>query len=215
MEKALEKILNKLNEMEVRNTRIENKLDKLNVEITELQKEQTVINHEIQELKIGKETILKRLTYLEKRMENNEKREKEKNVIITGVKVRQESVKEDIEHFLHTNLNIDTNIEEAKLNISRRQTPYVIVKLKNVEDKKRIMKEKRKLKGTKMFIDEDRTAEERKTQMKIKEKADKEKSEGKKVRMGFKKLWIEDQLFIWDEKKQEIRRRDEITNLKN
>lgn len=41
-----------------------------------------------------------------------------------------------------------------------------------------------------MFIDEDRTAEERKTQMKITEKVDKEESEDKKVRMRFKKMLL-------------------------
>jgi len=72
------------------------------------------------------------------------------------------------------------------------------------ETKEKIIKEKKKLGNRKIFIDSDLTVEERQIQRKLKERARKERMEGKTVKVGYKKMEIQGKSFVWDEERQEI-----------
>ena len=39
----------------------------------------------------------------------------------------------------------------------------------------------------------------------LKREAERNRKEGKKVRVGYKKIWIEEKLWVWDEIKEELR----------
>ncbi|XP_024880614.1 uncharacterized protein PF11_0207-like, partial [Temnothorax curvispinosus] len=67
----------------------------------------------------------------------------------------------------------------------------IIVEMDCWEAKDNIMKEKKKLGSKKIFIDHDLTFEDREVQRRIKERAWKEKTEGKWVKIGFRKLEIQ------------------------
>lgn len=73
------------------------------------------------------------------------------------------------------------------------------------EEKEKIMKEKSKLYGRNFH--HDMTKEEREVQRRLKERARKEREGGKKVKVGYRKMYIESELYVWNEEGEEIRKR--------
>jgi hypothetical protein len=79
----------------------------------------------------------------------------------------------------------------------------MLVKIESWEQKKNIMLNKSELKERKderMYIDDDLTNEERKTQKKLREVAREERDRGKRVKIGYRKIQINREWFIWDER---------------
>lgn len=58
-----------------------------------------------------------------------------------------------------------------------------------------------------IFIDYDMTKEEREVQRRLKERARKEREGGKKVKVGYRKMYIESELYVWNKEGEEIRKR--------
>ncbi|XP_050502073.1 myosin heavy chain, clone 203-like [Diabrotica virgifera virgifera] len=228
MEEFIKDLREKLDRMETRDTRIEQKLDGIQKELKELRnqnqelkRENMLLKQEMSEIRAEnkqmkaeikevreametlsklkfKEAVPKRLSDLEDRTEREEKKKIEKNVIVRGIKIGEENVKEDLENLLKIKLNVEAKIEQTEIIRPRNSQPFIIAKLENIQDKKKIMEQKKILKGTKIFIDEQRTYEERRIHRQVKKRAEVEKEAGKKVKMGFKKLWIDDQLWEWN-----------------
>lgn len=65
---------------------------------------------------------------------------------------------------------MDIKIQEASL-IKAKKAPIFVAKFKNLEEKTQVLKEKRKLQGAKIHIDQDRTEKEVKIQREIVKKA--------------------------------------------
>lgn len=65
-----------------------------------------------------------------------------------------------------------------------------MVKIENNEKKKEIMKNKYKLKGEKIFIENDLSQEERKTQEKINRQTKEKKEKGEEVKVGMGRVKI-------------------------
>lgn len=65
-----------------------------------------------------------------------------------------------------------------------------MVKIENNEKRKEIMKNKYKLKGEKIFIENDLSQEERKTQEKINRQAKEKKEKGEEVKVGMGRVKI-------------------------
>lgn len=74
-----------------------------------------------------------------------------------------------------------------------------IVKLENFEKKKGIMQKKSKLKGRKIYIEDDMTWRERTTQRKIIESARSEREKGKIVKIGYNRMIINGKEYKWNE----------------
>jgi hypothetical protein len=55
-----------------------------------------------------------------------------------------------------------------------------------------------------MFKDEDLTNEERKTQKKLREVTRKQRERGKSVKMGYRKIQINGEWFIWDKRGKKL-----------
>jgi hypothetical protein len=91
---------------------------------------------------------MKRMKMVEEKMEEREKKERKNNVIITGIG------------------GIRRNIEAFKINKDK----MMLVKIESWNQKKNIILNKSKLKerkGERMYIDDDLTNEEKKTQKKL------------------------------------------------
>jgi hypothetical protein len=95
---------------------------------------------------------------------------------------------------------VKVNVKEAfKINKDK----MVLVKIEIWEQKKNIMLNKSKLKekkGERIYIDDDLTKEEKETQKKLRELAREEKDRGKSVKIGYRKIQINGDLLIWDER---------------
>lgn len=70
------------------------------------------------------------------------------------------------------------------------------------------MKEKSKLRGRNIFIDHDMTKEEREVQRKMRESAKRKREEGKKVKIGYRKITVEGKVYIWNEEEEELREKE-------
>lgn len=79
---------------------------------------------------------------------------------------------------------------ECKVEHSRLSGKVIIARLGKEEEKKEVMKNKNKLKGGNIFIENDLTWEERKLQEKISKWAKKERNKGGEVKIGLGKIRI-------------------------
>lgn len=68
------------------------------------------------------------------------------------------------------------------------------------------MKEKHNLRDSKIYIDDDLTKREREIQQKIREKMRQEKNKGNNAVMGYKKLIVNGEKWIWSEQQMELRK---------
>lgn len=76
------------------------------------------------------------------------------------------------------------------------------------QTKEKIMKEKNKLRGRNIFIDHDMTKEEREEQRKLRKRAGREREEGRKVKVGYRKIIVEGKVYIWNDKEEEVREKE-------
>jgi hypothetical protein len=56
------------------------------------------------------------------------------------------------------------------------------------------------------YADEDLTDEERKTQKKLRELAKEERDRGKRVKIEYRKIQINGEWFIWDEREEKLKK---------
>lgn len=201
MEAILQEIVTKLDTMSERNIRIEIKLDEVMSELNNLRQEQVKMKQEMNNLRTENNNLQKRMEILESKIENNERKDRRNNIVIKGIEINGKTTNHDVQEFLKSKLNIEAEIEETKV-ISTCQKPFVIAKLKRSDDKLKIMKEKKILRNTRIYIDEDRTQTELNIQAKMREIGNQEKQKGNEVKIGFKKIWINKELWIWNEKQQ-------------
>lgn len=149
-----------------------------------------------------------RITKLEENLERQEKEKKKLNIVIKGLDDANKENKETVQKWIEEKLEIQTKIKQVFTVGKDKNKQAVIVKMHNWEAKKEIMQQKKRLYGTKVYIENDLTLKERATQIKLKEIADKLKEEGKRVKIGYKKLIINNVIHIWDEGKEMIKIHD-------
>lgn len=140
---------------------------------------------------------------MEQKLEVQEREKRRNNLIITGIKIDTEDknvLKEATENFIKQNLKVEAKIKTAyKIGESR-----CIIEMENLDGKIEVLKNKSKLKqlpGQKVYLNSDLTYMERKIQAQIRERAEKEKLEGKKVIVGYQKLTVNNNLLRWNKKK--------------
>jgi hypothetical protein len=71
----------------------------------------------------------------------------------------------------------------------------------------KLWKNKRKLrekKGKRVYIEDDLTKKERDIQKELRALAKEERQKGLRVKVGYKKIWIEGKGFRWDEEKEKL-----------
>ena len=73
------------------------------------------------------------------------------------------------------------------------------VELRCLEDKIAIMKNKNKLQGTDIYIDDDLTKQEREIQRTLRMRAREEREKGNEARVGYQKLMINNNWVNWKE----------------
>ena len=62
-----------------------------------------------------------------------------------------------------------------------------------------MLEARKRLRGRRERIDDDMTEEERKTRWKVEREAEREREGGKKVQVGYMKLWVNGRMRKWDE----------------
>lgn len=165
--------------------------------INEMRKEQKTFITEINSLKEENNKLKARITKLEEKTERIESQNRRNNVIIKGLAVEQ-NVEEEVNRLLESKLNSEIKPESIKPIKNIRNTPIILLKFKNSEDKNHIMKNRSKLKGSEIYIENDMTKEERRIQFVIRKRAKEERRKGNKTNIGFKTLYINGTKWIWE-----------------
>ena len=75
----------------------------------------------------------------------------------------------------------------------------VLVKLGGREEKRKVMEAKKKLRGRRERIEDDLTEEERKIRWRLEREAEVERERGRKVHVGYMKMWVDGSVRTWDE----------------
>ncbi|XP_029054302.1 golgin subfamily A member 6-like protein 6 [Osmia bicornis bicornis] len=140
---------------------------------------------------------------LEKKWERKEKEERRRNIIIRGTKVRREGMKEKAEEILQLT-GVENAIEEVKevgAGERGKEVSVMLLKIKSNELKRRIMENKKALKGREERIEEDLTWAERKTQWMLRKIGREEREKRRYVWVDHGKIRIEGKWWRWDEEK--------------
>lgn len=139
-----------------------------------------------------------RIEWLEGREETRERRERRNNIVIKGEEIpERETALQSVEEVLKKHLQIEVGIQEAFWIRKELKRSRIVAKLSSWEEKRLVMNKKNKLKGKKLFIDNDLTKKERDIQKNIQEQGKTERENGARVKIGYKKMQINDKYFVW------------------
>ena len=163
-----------------------------------LRMENEGLKKEVQEMK-GK------ILQLEKKEESREKEERKNNIIVTFKPDKASSKnKEDIQKCAK---EVCKKIGEDDIDVerilfvkeNRRGMTVVGMKIRDFQQKQKIMQNKFKLKGSETYIDNDLTKKEEYIQKQLRDLAKEKKRNGCQVKVGYNKLIINGKVQNWEE----------------
>lgn len=177
------------------------------LELKEVRKGQQEYHSHIKELKQENKEMKEKIEELQGKIEALEKDKKKNNIIVSGISENagdEDAVKEEVAKVLKEELKIEANIKSTR----RIATGKYIIKMEKFTEKLEILRKKHRLKQAKnkiIYINDDLTKAEIEIQQKITEVAKKEKQNGKHVKMGFMKLYINGKEWKWDHKENKLK----------
>lgn len=141
----------------------------------------------------------------------NERRERERNIVIKGEKNVGENLSVWVNELLKDRLGVEVKIEAVW-----RGGNVIVAKLGSIEERRIVMANKAKLAGTKIFIESDLSFEERKRQEEIGRWAKGKRELGMRVKVGLGRVLIGNRWIAWEDKKAlkeiEIRQQEARTS---
>ncbi|KAK4873876.1 hypothetical protein RN001_013236 [Aquatica leii] len=96
--------------------------------------------------------------------------------------------------------------EKSDSNKQKMENEMVVAEIGGWEEKQKVMAEKKKLKNTRIYISHDLTWEERRVQREIMNIAVEKRAEGKRVWVGYRKMEIDGDRYIWNDKDRGLSR---------
>ncbi|KYN38116.1 hypothetical protein ALC56_07516 [Trachymyrmex septentrionalis] len=166
----------------------------------------------MEKLKEENADLKKRVEEIEKRRDDQERRDRRLNVVMRGVEVEGGNMKDAAVGVLKKLGGLDKEIKirevykignrmNDRMN-DRTNESVLLVKLNSLDDKKEIMIRRNKLTGTKIYVDDDLTKDERERQKEIRFWAKREKERGRRVKVGFGKAWMNGKEYVWSEERK-------------
>lgn len=151
-----------------------------------------------------KKHLIKRIDQLENKFEAMEKEKRKCRLVIKGAKFKEEHKQEETKQFLAEKLGVEAEVKSVIILQGKNGTNANLVEMKDWENKQIVMKNKYKLRGTNVYIDNDMTPKERGIQAEIRKISREERSKGNRTRIGYKKITIEGVDFVWDEEENGV-----------
>ncbi|KAK9707951.1 hypothetical protein QE152_g27532 [Popillia japonica] len=148
--------------------------------------------------------LKRRVQELENKLARIEKEHKKENIVIKGLDPTENINKIDVQEFIEEKMGIKVEIKEVERIGINNSRMIIKAKMNNMDNKRLVMKNKNKLKGTKYFIDPKFTNEEEKIQKKLREEARVERDKGKQVKVEYQKIRINSEWYKWDVQNQEL-----------
>jgi len=138
-----------------------------------------------------------------------DREERRKNIILKGIRMPKEVEKdrrrgmEWVERMIREKVEVDVNVVGC-----RESGTVLVVRLESEEEKKEVMRNKHRLKGEKIYIENDLSWEERNTQVKINKWAKEQKGRGLEVKIGIGRVRVRGVWRAWAEIEREEAGRD-------
>ena len=169
-------------------------LESARKEIKQLQAEMTLKE---QKWESDKKSLTDRIEKMEQALEKKERRERENNIVIKNANITGsgKDLITEVTRFIERKIHEETEITRA----FKIKENIVIATLKEREQKIAVMKGKKKLKGTNIYIENDMTRTERNIQWNISQIAKGERDKGRRVKTGYQKLIINNKIWEWKE----------------
>lgn len=136
----------------------------------------------------------------ELKYEMEERRNRMKNIVVKGgTRTSRRAAAEEIEKRCRRELEVKVIVEKTWI-----LSDCVVMKLSNFRDKVEVMKRKRALKGTDIWIEDDLTEREKEIQRFVESIAEVRRKEGKETKVGHMKIGVEGRWFEWDESAMDL-----------
>lgn len=134
-----------------------------------------------------------------------EREERRNNIVIKGIDVKEldKDRREWAKDFLKSRLGVACGIISVRIS-----GPVIIVKIDKEEDKKWVMRNKNRLKGGKIFIENDLTWEERKRQERIGRWVKEQRNKGEDVKAGYARVRIKGVWKSWEDIERDLNKED-------
>lgn len=129
-----------------------------------------------------------------------EKEKRKNNIVIKGMEDEGLATKESVEKFLRDKVGVEVKVIDC-----RRSGRVIVAMLEREGMKMEVMRNKNKLRGERIFIENDLTWEERKLQERISRWAKEEREKGVLVKVGFARVLVKGMWRKWEEIEEEIR----------
>ncbi|KAF5301940.1 hypothetical protein FQR65_LT19162 [Abscondita terminalis] len=127
------------------------------------EKERNELTKKMKEIEEANHDLRDKITNIQNKFEQISTNQRKLNIVIKGVEFKNEDINSDVEKFLREKLMVEQKITTAHKIINKGQASITLVKLKSWEEKQKIMKNKNKLRGSRIFIDNDMSKEETKS----------------------------------------------------
>lgn len=200
MEGHMKILLEKMEELMIDIRHVKSSNEEIKAELRKREEEWKKDKMEMQEQIDDLKEKLDRITVKQERKEREERR---RNIVVTGYIGEGKQLQTEFESFCQSTLGIHLKTTSAReIAKNKRLEPIQLIQLRSLDDKKILMKEKRKLKDMRkhVFINDDLTKEEREKQKEIRIWAKEQRTKGKQVREGFLKAKIVGEEWkSWDE----------------
>ncbi|XP_032684298.1 trichohyalin-like [Odontomachus brunneus] len=171
------------------------------------------VKEKIEQLELGRKGEMKeveeRMKRLELEGEKRKREERKRNIIVKGVKAKEEGIeglRKEIEEIVGVTGAVVRVEGMRSIGYKNKEGREMVwVRLASVGEKIEVMKGKAKLRERGEWIVDDLTEKERRIEWWIKREAERNRREGRRLRVGYMKTWIEGKLWVWDEFRDELR----------
>lgn len=179
-------------------------------ELKEQQKEQMEEMEKVKEVNRNAAAEVKELKRelinANERIGKLEGEKRKKNVVVYGLKIDTNDrvmLKEELKKFLTEKVGVNVKINNA----IKLQEKICLIELGSIEDKINVMKNKYKLRNNqtdRIYINNDMTKNERDIQGIIRQIAKEERGKGKRVKILYQKLMVNEKLWIWNRERGKL-----------
>lgn len=144
--------------------------------------------------------LSKRIDKLEEKEEREERQKRKNNIIVKGIDFATGNAEAMISDVLKNELGLeDVVILNTEVITARNGVKMAVVKLKSLENKKEVMKSKKRLAGSQISISPDYTVKEQRCQRKLRQLAEDLKKEGKRASVVYNGLFVDGVKMVLDD----------------
>lgn len=171
----------------------------VNIKSSILEEVTEVIRVREDEWRKEKAALEKRVEYLEKCEETRLRQAGGSDVVIRGLSTSEGNATPEVVELFKDKLGVEVNVANSSVMKITKGRQIIVAKMNSFEDKRVVLSNKKKLIGSSLSISHDRTKKERQIQSQLTKIAEEERSKGKTVYVGYRKVTIDGVTSFWDD----------------